>query len=139
MPQVSLTSSYCTDVGLLPSTFPFFAQADSAENVQAILFSSQTESLIMKMNWKLRKHAKHHLTKRAAQFGVEVPAAFAGFNEAKQVCACAAAATLALCAQNFPDAPPYLSIFGPSLLTPAALRLALLSHRTWASTCSRRR
>ena len=59
-------------------------QADSAENVNAILLSSQTERLVMKMNWKLRKHAKHHITKRAAQFDVTVPEAFAGFNSAKE-------------------------------------------------------
>lgn len=56
------------------------AQADSAEGVKAILLSSQTESLIMKMNWKVRAHCKMHLKKRAAQFGVDVPADFAGFN-----------------------------------------------------------
>jgi len=54
--------------------------ADSADDVQAILLSSQTEQLIMKMNWKVRKYCKGHLKKRAAQFGVEVPPAFAGFN-----------------------------------------------------------
>lgn len=59
-------------------------QADSAENVNAILLSSQTEQLVMKMNWKLRKHAKHHITKRAAEFDVTVPEAFAGFNIKKE-------------------------------------------------------
>ena len=34
----------------------------------------------MKMNWKLRRSAKHHIKKRAAQFDVAVPEAFAGFN-----------------------------------------------------------
>ena len=34
----------------------------------------------MKMNWKVRKHCKLHLIKRATQFGVDVPADFAGFN-----------------------------------------------------------
>ena len=60
-------------------------QADSAENVNAILLSSQTEQLVMKMNWKLRKHAKHHITKRAAEFDVTVPEAFAGFNIKKEL------------------------------------------------------
>ena len=55
-------------------------QADSAEDVNAILLSSQTERLIMKMNWKVRNHCKFHLEKRAAQFGVEVPREFAGLN-----------------------------------------------------------
>jgi len=54
--------------------------ADSAEGVKSILLSSQTESMILKMNWKVRKTAKHHLTKRAAQFDVEVPSEFAGFH-----------------------------------------------------------
>jgi len=57
--------------------------ADSAENVNAILFSSQTEQLILNMGWRLRKHAKYHIKKRAAQFDVEVPEAFAGFNAPK--------------------------------------------------------
>ena len=35
------------------------------------------------MNWKVRAHCRHHLTKRAAQFGVDVPAEFAGFNQVK--------------------------------------------------------
>jgi hypothetical protein len=56
------------------------SQADSAENVKAILLSQQTESMILKMNWKIRKSAKHHLTKRAAEFDVEVPSEFAGFH-----------------------------------------------------------
>ena len=38
----------------------------------------------MKMNWKVRKHSKHHIKKRAAQFGVAVPESFAGFNSLKQ-------------------------------------------------------
>jgi len=58
--------------------------ADSAENVKAILFSSQTEQMVLKMGWKFRKSAKHQLSKRAAQFDVAVPEAFAGFNSPKQ-------------------------------------------------------
>ena len=58
-------------------------QADSADGVNAILLSSQTEGLVMKMNWKLRRSAKHHIKKRAAQFDVAVPDAFAGFNSVK--------------------------------------------------------
>jgi len=58
--------------------------ADSAENVQAILLSAQTEGLLLKMNWKVRKFAKKHVLKRAAQFDVDVPEAFAGFNSPKQ-------------------------------------------------------
>ena len=63
---------------------PYAAQADSPENVEAILLSSQTEKLVMDMNWKVRKFAKHHIKKRAAQFEVEVPADFAGFGSPKQ-------------------------------------------------------
>lgn len=55
-------------------------QADSAEGVQSILLSSQTESMILKMNWKVRRSAAHQLKKRAAQFGVEVPEKFAAFD-----------------------------------------------------------
>ena len=40
--------------------------------------------MLLKMNWKIRKSAKHQLKKRAAQFEVEVPEAFAGFNSPKQ-------------------------------------------------------
>jgi len=58
--------------------------ADSAENVKAVLLSSQTEGLVMKMNWKLRKFAQKKIAKRAAQFDVEVPADFAGFNLKKE-------------------------------------------------------
>ena len=65
---------------MLTCHLPPRAQPESAEEVQAILLSSQTERLIMKMNWKVRKHCKVHLEKRAAQFGVEVPADFAGLN-----------------------------------------------------------
>jgi len=39
--------------------------------------------MILKMNWKIRKSAKHHLTKRAAEFDVEVPSEFAGFHHLK--------------------------------------------------------
>ena len=52
--------------------------------MQSILFSSQTERMILKMGWKHRKHAKHHITKRAAEFDVTVPSNFAGFDAAKQ-------------------------------------------------------
>ena len=65
---------------MLTCRLPPRAQPESAEEVQAILLSSQTEWLIMKMNWKVRDTCKVHLKKRAAQFGVEVPAEFAGFN-----------------------------------------------------------
>ena len=72
---------------IAPLTYPnvryLASQADSAENVKAVLLSSQTEKLILKMNWKVRAHCRHHLTKRAAQFGVDVPAEFAGFNQVK--------------------------------------------------------
>merc|ERR1719201_2008932 len=54
--------------------------ATTAEDVNAVLLTSQTESLIMKMNWKVRKHCKYHLKKRAAELGVDVPAEFAGFH-----------------------------------------------------------
>lgn len=59
------------------------SQADSAEKVQGILLSSQTERLILKMNWKVRRHAKYHVLKRAAEFDVTVPENFAGFNAPK--------------------------------------------------------
>lgn len=58
-------------------------QADSAENVQAILLTAQTEQLLLKMNWKVRDFAKKKVLSRAAQFAVEVPAAFAGFDAPK--------------------------------------------------------
>ena len=58
----------------------FGAQADSAEGVNAILLSSQTESMLLKMNWKKRKSASYKVKARAAQFDVAVPAGFAGFN-----------------------------------------------------------
>ncbi len=55
-------------------------QADSAEEVKAILLSSQTEQLLLKMNWKVRSAAGTRLKKRAAQFGVEVPDGFGSLN-----------------------------------------------------------
>jgi hypothetical protein len=48
--------------------------------VKSILLSSQTEQLLLKMNWKVRQFSKGHINKRAAQFGVEVPAGFAAFD-----------------------------------------------------------
>merc|ERR1719331_1822408 len=54
--------------------------ADSAENVKSILLSSQTEQLLLKMNWKVRHFAKGHIKKRAAQFDVEIPEEFGAFN-----------------------------------------------------------
>ena len=56
------------------------SQADSAENVKSILLSSQTEQLLLKMNWKVRHFAKGHIKKRAAQFDVDIPADFGAFN-----------------------------------------------------------
>ena len=53
------------------------SQADSAENVKAILLSSQTEGLLLKMNWKVRTAGLRQIKKRAAQFDVAVPAEFA--------------------------------------------------------------
>ena len=58
--------------------------ADSAENVKGILLSSQTESMLLKMNWKVRKSVGLKLNKRAAEFGVEVPKDFGGLNPPKQ-------------------------------------------------------
>ena len=49
-----------------------------------ILLTSSTESILLKMNWKVRKSAMHHLKSRAAEFDVDVPAAFAGMDAAKQ-------------------------------------------------------
>merc|ERR1712032_1029772 len=57
--------------------------ADSTEYAKAVLLSSQTEQLILKMNWRLRRSAKHHVKKRAAQFDVDIPDGFAGFNSPK--------------------------------------------------------
>ena len=54
--------------------------ADDAEKVKAILLSSQTEDLLLKMNWKVRSTCHRHLRARATQFGVEVPAAFGAYN-----------------------------------------------------------
>ena len=65
---------------LSASPLLFGAQADSAEGVNAILLSSQTESMLLKMNWKKRKSASYKVKARAAQFDVAVPAGFAGFN-----------------------------------------------------------
>ena len=56
------------------------SQADSAENVKAILLSSQTEGLLLKMNWKVRTAGLRQIKKRAAQFDVAVPAEFAAGN-----------------------------------------------------------
>ena len=55
-------------------------QADSAEKVNAILLSSQTERLLLNMNWKVRSNAQRNLRKRAIQFGVDVPLEFGAFN-----------------------------------------------------------
>ena len=60
------------------------AQANSAENVNNILLTSSTESMLLKMNWKVRKSAMHHVKRRASEFGVEVPKAFAGMDSPKQ-------------------------------------------------------
>ena len=54
--------------------------ADSAEGVKSILLSSQTEQLLLKMNWKVRNVAKGHIKKRAAQFDVAIPSDFAAFD-----------------------------------------------------------
>lgn len=40
--------------------------------------------MLLKMNWKVRKSAMHHVKARAAQFDVDVPAAFAGMDCVKQ-------------------------------------------------------
>ena len=48
--------------------------------MKAILLTSQTEGLILKMNWKVRSHCNYHLRKRAAEFEVDVPAGFASAN-----------------------------------------------------------
>ena len=54
--------------------------AQSAEDVNAILLSSQTESLMLDMNWKVRGSCHRQLRSRAAMFGVEVPTDFAAYN-----------------------------------------------------------
>ena len=48
--------------------------------MKAILLSSQTEQMLLKMNWKVRHFAKGHIKKRAAQFDVEIPEEFGAFN-----------------------------------------------------------
>lgn len=58
--------------------------ADSAENVNEILLCSSTESMLLKMNWKIRKSAMHHIKRRASEFEVEVPKAFAAMDAPKQ-------------------------------------------------------
>ena len=55
-------------------------QADSEEKVKAILLSSQTEGILLKMNWKVRSTAQRHLRNRAAQFSVDVPANFGAYD-----------------------------------------------------------
>ena len=66
-------------------TLPFIAlQADSAEGVKEILLCPSTEHMLLKMNWKIRKGAAYKIKNRAAEFGVEVPADFGGFNSPKQ-------------------------------------------------------
>ncbi len=52
-------------------------QADSADGVKSILLSSQTEGLLLKMNWKVRRGCEQKIKKRAAQFDVDVPSNFA--------------------------------------------------------------
>jgi len=54
--------------------------ADSADKVKSILLTSQTEGLLLKMNWKVRGHCNYHLRKRASEFEVDVPAEFAAAN-----------------------------------------------------------
>ena len=38
------------------------------------------ESFLLKMNWKVRHAMRVRITKRASQFGVEIPAGFAGWD-----------------------------------------------------------
>jgi len=52
-------------------------QSDSAENVNAILLSSQTEHKVIKMNWKVRRMTRRRIEERAKEFGVEIPAGWA--------------------------------------------------------------
>ena len=59
-------------------------QADSAELVNDILLTSSTEQMLLKMNWKVRKSAMHHVKARAAEFDVDVPSAFAAMDSPKQ-------------------------------------------------------
>ena len=68
----------------VPSRVRHEWQADCAEEVNSILLSSSTESMLLKMNWKFRKSAMHHIKRRAAEFDVEVPTAFAGMDAPKQ-------------------------------------------------------
>lgn len=49
------------------------SQSDSAENVNAILLSSQTEHKVIKMNWKVRRMTRRRIEERAKEFGVEIP------------------------------------------------------------------
>ena len=53
---------------------------DSAEKVNDVLLSGTTERTLVKMNWRKRHSLKLKIRSRAAQFGVEVPETFAGWN-----------------------------------------------------------
>lgn len=54
--------------------------ANSAEDVSAILLSSQTETLLLNMNWKVRSSCHRQIRSKASMFGVEVPAEFGAYN-----------------------------------------------------------
>ena len=48
--------------------------------VQSELLSASTESMLLKMNWKIRHSMGHKIKARAAQFGVAIPAGFAAWD-----------------------------------------------------------
>ena len=53
--------------------------ADSKEKVEA-LFTSDNEAKLLKMNWRIRHHAKMKWKKLAAAYEVPVPEGFAAWN-----------------------------------------------------------
>merc|ERR1719454_2715557 len=47
-------------------------KCDTPELVKDVLLSSETEQLLIKMNWRVRHSMHVRIKKRAAQFGVEI-------------------------------------------------------------------
>jgi len=56
------------------------AKADSAESFKSLVLTPTTESILLKMNWKTRMSMQYPIKRRAAEFGVEVPASFASWQ-----------------------------------------------------------
>lgn len=55
-------------------------KCDTPELVKDVLLSDTTEALLIKMNWRVRHSMRFRIKKRAEQFGVEIPAGFAGWD-----------------------------------------------------------